>query len=303
MRIAISGASGLIGRELCRKFKHAGHELTRLVRAQSAATAPGTLVQWDPAHGVLDPAALEGHDVVLNLAGANMAAQRWTPAVKQELVDSRVQSTQLLTQTLAQLARKPRVFINASAVGYFGDRPEAEALVEDAAPGTDFVAWLVQRWEEAAQGAAEAGVRTVRARFGVVLSTQEGALARMLPVFRAGLGGRLGHGRQMLSWIALPDVHPVMWHLINNEGLSGPVNCCAPHAVSNAQFARELGRALHRPALAVVPAAVLQAMYGEMAQMLLTGQRAVPEKLTASGYIFAYPQLADALRELLASRA
>jgi uncharacterized protein len=303
MRIAISGASGLIGRELCRKFTLAGHSLTRLVRTQSAATAPGSIVQWDPAQGVIDAAGLEGHDAVINLAGANLAQRRWTPAVKQELLDSRVNSTRLLAQTLAGLKQPPRVFISASAVGYYGDRPADEELGEDAAAGGDFVAWMAQRWEEAAQPAVDAGLRVVLARLGVALSTQDGALKRMLPAFCAGLGGRLGHGRQMLSWLALPDVHPIMLHLVQCEGCSGPVNCTAPQAVSNAEFTRELGRALHRPALLAVPAAALEAMLGEMAYMLLTGQRAVPRRLLDTGYVFAYPQLAGALSELLSSRA
>lgn len=299
MRIAITGASGLIGRELCRALSAQGHGVTRLARPGQTGSAPAGTVLWDPVRGEIDAAGLEGHDAIINLAGANLAAKRWTPAVKQDLIDSRVVPARLLAQTLVQLKRPPSVLINASAVGYYGDRPFKEEVDESGARGSGFLANLVHEWETAVQGAAAAGVRVVLARFGVVLSAQEGALAKMLPVFRAGLGGRLGSGQQDFSWIALAELAPALLHIIEHRDMSGPVNLVAPGAVDNAEFTRELARALHRPALAVVPAFALRLALGEMAEMLLTGVRAVPKMLLESGYPFLQPELRGALEEML----
>lgn len=301
MRIAIAGSSGLIGGELLRAFSQAGHTCICIARAGSAAAGRPGCVHWDPAHGRIDAAALEGCDAVINLAGANLGAQRWTPQVKRELLDSRVKATRLLSATLAGLTRPPAVLVNASAVGYYGDRPWAEELDENAVPGEGFLASLVQRWEEAAQPAASAGVRVVLARMGVVLSAAGGALAQMLPVFKLSLGGRLGSGKQVLSWIALPDVSGAFLFALEQAQLSGPLNLCAPHAVTNAQFTKTLARVLRRPAVAIVPAFALRLVLGEMAEMVLCGQRAVPQKLIAAGYRFRYPHLEAALEYALMS--
>jgi uncharacterized protein len=300
MRIAITGASGLIGRELCRAYTAQGYSITRVLRPVMDRSAQPGVVLWDPARQELDAAGLEGHDAIINLAGANLADKRWTPAVKQQLIDSRVIPARLLAQALTRLQRPPSVLINASAVGYYGSQPHAVEVEESGAAGGDFLAQLVHDWEEAAQGAAASGVRVVLARFGVALSAQGGALAKMLPVFRAGLGGRLGNGQQSFSWIALSELAPALQHIIEHETISGPVNLTAPGAVNNAEFTLELARALHRPALAVVPAFALRAILGEMAEMLLSGVRAVPKKLLESGYKFKQPSLRQAMEELLA---
>lgn len=299
MRIAIAGASGLIGRELCRTYTAQGHSVTRVLRPGPDRSAQPGVVLWDPARTELDPAGLEGQDAIINLAGANLADKRWTPAVKQALIDSRVIPARLLAQALARMQRPPAVLISASAVGFYGDCPFTQAVDETGAAGSGFLAQLVREWETAAQGAVPTGVRVVLARLGVALSPQGGALAQMLPVFRAGLGGRLGSGKQGFSWIALSELPAALQHIVEHVDISGPVNITAPGAVSNAEFTAELARALHRPALAVVPAFVLRAMLGEMAEMLLTGVRAVPKKLLESGYSFAQPELRGALEEML----
>lgn len=300
MRIAITGASGLIGRELCRAYSAQGHSVTRVLRpAKDRSAQPGT-VQWDPVRGEIDAAGLEGQDAIINLAGANLADKRWTPAVKRQLIDSRVIPARLLAQALARMQSPPAVLINASAVGYYGDQPHAVAVDESGAAGSGFLAQLVCEWEAAAQGAAAAGVRVVLARFGVALSAQGGALAKLLPVFSAGLGGRLGSGQQSFSWIALAEVASALQHIIEHADISGPVNLTAPGAVNNAEFTLELARALHRPAVMAVPAFALRLALGEMAEMLLSGVRAIPKKLLESGHKFKQPTLRQALEELLA---
>jgi hypothetical protein len=298
MRIAIAGASGLIGTALCADLARAGHEVCRLVRGGGVEDAL-RVIPWDPARSELDSQALAGHDVVVNLAGASIGEGRWSTERKRVILESRVRATTLISHALAVLAPPRPVLINASATGYYGNRPPAETLDESAAPGSGFLAQVTQSWEAATGEAQAAGVRVVCARLGVVLSARGGALARMLPLFRAGLGGRLGGGAQVLSWIALPEIAPALLHAVQ-QGLSGPVNFTAPGAVSNAQLTRALGQALHRPALAAVPAALLRLLLGEQAgELLLSGARAVPRKLLDSGYVFRYPELEAALSALL----
>jgi len=256
-------------------------------------------VTWDPAGGAIDAGRLSGVDAVIHLAGENVAAGRWTPARKTRIRDSRVRSTRLLAETLAQIPRPPRVLLSASATGYYGDRG-GEVLREDSPPGTGFLADVCREWEAATESARQAGIRVVHMRFGVVLSLGGGLLVRVLPVFRLGLGGPLGSGRQYVSWIAMDDLLDAVLHLLACDSVSGPVNLVAPGPVTNAEFTKALGRTLSRPTLFAVPAAVLRAAFGEMADdALLASTRAEPARLLASGYAFRFADLGDALRHLL----
>lgn len=295
MKVLVSGAGGLIGTGLVQSLRAQGNE----VRCLKRGVAGGDVISWDPEAGRLDARALEGLDAVVHLAGENIAAGRWTPARKQRILASRVRGTWLLSQTLAQLARPPQVLICASAVGYYGDRG-AEELREDSPPGQGFLAEVCRAWEEAAEPARAAGVRTIHLRFGMVLSAAGGALARMLPPFRLGLGGRIGNGQQYLSWINLDDAVRALGHLLEHPDLSGPFNAVSPHPCTNAEFTRALGQVLHRPTVFPVPVWVLRLVLGEMArELLLASTRAVPARLLESGFRFEHPELVGALRYLL----
>jgi uncharacterized protein len=292
-RIAVTGASGLIGTELCALLEREGARVLRLTRRKLAA--PGEAF-WDGLREI-DAAALEGLDAVVHLAGAGIADRKWTPEYKQLIRDSRVQGTRLLAATLARLAQPPRVFISASATGYYGNRASNSVLDEGAPPGAGFLAEVCQAWEAAADGARAAGIRTVHPRFGMVVSTRGGALARMLPPFRLGLGGKLGSGRQAVAWIALADAARLVAWLIAQPGIAGPVNAVAPECVTNAELTSALAKALHRPAVAAVPAAAVRALFGELGQaLLLDGARLVPRQALAAGFEFTYPTLEAALR-------
>lgn len=297
MRVLVSGASGLIGGALCARLLASGEEVGRLVRRPARDASE---VSWDPARGVLEPAGLAGFDAVVHLAGAGLADRPWTPARKRELVDSRIRSTRLLAEALAGLTRGPRVFLSASAVGWYGDRGD-EVLDETSAPGSGFLAGLTQAWEAAAQPAAVAGVRVAHPRTGLVLTPQGGALATLLPLFRAGLGGPLGRGTQWWSWITLDDLLSALRHALTCAEVVGPFNAVAPVAVTNAAFSRTLGRVLRRPAVLPAPAFALRLVMGrERAdEMLLAGQRARPVVLERSGFEFCDPELEPALSRLL----
>ena len=294
--IAITGASGLIGSALSRALLRDGYEVHPLVRTPHGA--PGE-IPWDPAAGQIDGAALEGFDAVIHLAGENIG-QRWTPAVRERILESRVQGTQLLAGALASLRHPPEVLVSASAVGYYGDCGD-QPLDESAPAGDDFLAEVTQAWEAAAKPAADAGIRVVHPRSGMVLSPHGGALARMLPPFRFGVGGRMGHGRQWTSWIALDDEIAAIRFLVDTPTLAGPVNVTSPRPVTNAEFTRVLGRVLGRPTLFTVPAAALRLAFGEMAdRTILASQRARPARLLDAGFHFRHPRLEDGLRALLA---
>jgi uncharacterized protein (TIGR01777 family) len=256
-------------------------------------------IAWDPERGSIDREGLEGIAAVVHLAGENIG-QRWTPEVRRRIVESRVRGTRLLAETLASLRAPPEVLVSASAVGYYGDRGD-ESLDESSSSGGDFLAGVVRGWEEAAKPAASAGIRVVHPRFGVILSPDGGALARMLPAFRLGIGGRMGSGRQWMSWIALDDAVDAIRYLIASTDLHGPVNVTAPEAITNEGFTRSLGRALGRPTLLAIPAVALRLAFGEMAvETLLASQRARPERLLGARFSFRHPRLDDALKALLA---
>jgi uncharacterized protein (TIGR01777 family) len=297
MRVIVTGSSGLIGRELVAELGRRGHETTRLVRRPATGTGEAT---WNPSAGTIDPAALEGHDAAVHLAGAGIGDHRWSDDHKRAVLESRVQGTGLLARTLAQLDQPPKVLASGSAVGYYGYK-SGEPMTEASPKGGGFLADVVAAWEEAAAPAQEAGIRTVRLRSGVVLTANGGALKKQLLPFKLGFGGRLGDGRQWLSWISLEDEVAAIIHLLTAESTSGPVNVTSPQPVTNKEFTATLARVLHRLALVPVPTPALHALFGkEMTkEMLLGGQKVLPAKLQESGYTFAHPNLEDALRHTL----
>lgn len=295
MTIAVSGSSGMIGSALRAELVRLGHQPVRLVRRSPGANE----IQWDPAKGTLDAASLEGMDAVVHLAGAGIGDRRWNEAYKTELVDSRVQPTALLAKTLASLDRPPAVFISASAIGYYGDRGD-ETLTEDSPAGQGFLPDLVTKWEAATSPASEVGIRTVSIRTGVVYSKAGGALPKLLPLFRFGLGGPMGNGRQYVSWISLDDEVQAIVHLLS-ANLSGAVNLTAPNPVTNKQQAVALGKALHRPVLLPVPAFGPRLLLGtEMANALLfDSARVLPTRLSESGFEFNHKTIDDAFAAIV----
>jgi uncharacterized protein (TIGR01777 family) len=294
-RIAVAGASGLIGGALVRSLLADGHEVVRLVRRSARG---GDEVCWDPAGQYVDAAGLAGCDAVVNLAGAGVGDRRWTEAYKKEIRDSRVLGTTALAEAVAGLDIPPRVFVGGSAIGYYGDTGE-RVVDEEAPPGDGFLPSLCVEWEEAAAPAQEAGVRTVFARTGLVVAREGGAWGRLFPLFKAGLGGRLGDGRQFWSFIALHDEVAALRHLLDTESLSGPVNLTAPQPLTNGEITAAMGRVLHRPTPFSVPAPVLRAVLGEMAGDVLGRARVVPKRLLESGFSFAFPGIEDAVRAAL----
>jgi uncharacterized protein (TIGR01777 family) len=297
MKVVITGASGLIGSALRPALTADRHEILRLVRGPAA----GAESRWDPEHGVLDPGTLDGADAVVHLAGESIAGGRWTAARKARIRDSRVRGTALLARSIATRNRKPKVFISASAVGFYGDRRD-ELLDEGSAQGRGFLADVCREWEAATRPAVDAGVRVVNTRFGVVLSDHGGALPKMLPAFRVGAGGPIGTGHQHMSWIAIDDVVGAIQHLLRIDTVVGPVNLVAPHPATNSEFTRTLGGVLRRPTLLRVPASVLRVVLGEMAdELLLASTRVRPARLLDSGYRFRHPDLEATLRHVLGS--
>ena len=296
MHILITGSSGLIGSALVPFLATGGHQVTRLVRSQPRGQEMA--MRWDPEAGILDAKSLEGVDAVVHLAGENIA-ERWSPEKKTRIHDSRVKGTRLLSDTLARLERSPKVLVCASAIGYYGDRGE-EVLTEINPAGRGFLAEVCQAWEEAAEPARQKGIRVVSLRFGMVLSSAGGALAKMLPPFRLGLGGALGSGRQYVSWIAIDDAVGAIQHALTTETLQGPANTVAPQAVTNQEFTKVLGKVLGRPTVLPMPAFAARLMFGEMAdELLLASARVEPAKLLSTGYAFRYPDLEAALRHVL----
>ncbi len=297
MKVAVTGSRGLIGSVLAPFITTQGHQLQRVVRPSSPRES-GDVV-WDPMEKVNDLSALEGVDAVIHLAGENIASGRWDADKKSKIKESRVVRTRLLSEGLAKLKKPPRILLCASAIGYYGDRGN-ESLDETSSGGKGFLAELCRDWEQSTIAARESGIRVVYLRLGVVLSPRGGALAKMLPPFQFGAGGQIGSGQQYMSWIAIDDVAGAIYHCLNQEALSGPVNIVAPHAVTNAEFTKVLGHVLHRPTLLPVPDFGVRMVFGEMAdELLLSSAKVKPTKLESTAYKFMYPDLDSALRHVL----
>jgi len=298
VNVLISGASGFIGSAVAARLTEDGHRVSRLLRPGGRRREGD--VSWDPLAGQIDADALEGHEAVIHLAGEPIAG-RWTAAKKDRIRDSRVAGTALLSEALAKLDRPPAVLIAASATGYYGSASgDREPFTEDDPPGGGFLAGLCTDWEAATAPAARAGVRVANIRISLVLAPDGGALKRMLPVFRFGLGGRIGSGRQYWSWISLHDAAAAVLHVLRTESLSGPVNLASPNAATNSQFTKALGRALGRWTFMPLPAFAARLMFGEMAdELLLSSARVEPRKLAESGFRFTDADLEATLRKLL----
>jgi len=295
MKIIISGASGLIGKPLVEQLQQHGHDVVRLVR-RAASTGE---IMWDPKAGVLSASALEGADAVIHLSGAGIGDKRWTSSYKREILESRTITTSLIANTIANMNRKPSVFLSGSAIGIYGPRGD-EQLNEVSTDGTSFLADVCKQWEDAAKPAIDAGIRTVLLRTGIVLTTKGGALKKQLPLFQLGLGGKFGNGKQWQSWISIDDEIGAIEHLLT-ANVSGAVNLTAPNPVTNAEFTSTLARVVKRPAILPIPPFAPKALLGaELADALLfTGQRVMPAALNASDYQFVHPTLEVALRALL----
>ena len=300
MRALVSGSTGLIGSSLVRSLEGAGHDVRRLLRPQSRTSANG--ITWDPAAGSLDAREVEGFDAVVHLSGENIANRRWSAAQMARIRDSRIDSTTLLAETLAGLDAPPSVLACASAGGFYGDRGDA-LLNEDAAPGTGFMATATKEWEDATGPAASAGIRVVNLRIGVVLTAAGGMLSRVLPIFKLGLGGRLGSGTQYMSWLTRSDVTSATVWTLEHENLSGPVNVNSPNPVTNSEFTRALGRSLRRPAVFVVPGFALRIMQGDLSEVVTSSARMDSARLRESGFEFQHPEIDGALRWALTDTA
>jgi len=300
MRIAMTGSTGLIGSRLVRHLTQSGCKVTRIVRGPTPEGVNTRVLRWQPDCGWIDRDRLEGHDVIIHLAGENIAAGRWTNRRKQRILYSRREGTRLLCEALAGLKHPPQTLLSASAVGYYGNKASGQTVTEADSAGEGFLAQVSREWEQSTLPAQEAGIRVVQLRFGMVLSREGGALAAMLPVFRLGIGGRLGRGDQMMSWIALDEIPSAVDFILKEEHLSGPINMVAPHCVTNREFTRALGRVLRRPTLFALPAPVARLALGEIAEsLLLKGCPVVPQRLTDAGYRFRWPDLEAALRHQL----
>jgi uncharacterized protein (TIGR01777 family) len=293
--VLVTGSHGLIGSALVQALQLGGHKVRRAVRG--TATPPD--VTWDVPSMYIDAKALEGVDAVVHLAGEGVAARRWNAAHKERVRRSRADGTRLLSEALADLDRPPTVLVSGSAIGYYGDRGD-EVLTEDSPPGDDFLSGVCQEWEAATRPAEEAGIRVVHLRTGIVQTARGGALRKQLPLFRAALGGRLGTGRQWVSWVSLADEVGAILHALRRDSLRGPVNATAPNPVTNADFTKALSGALHRPAVLPVPRAALSVVLGrEMAASLLASQRVLPDRLEADGFTFRHPTIDEGLAAAL----
>src|SRR6266550_1994303 len=296
MKILISGSHGLVGTALIKSLEPECHEIFRLVRRAPESRSE---IEWSPDRYSIALARIEGFDAVVHLAGESIAEGRWSDEKKKRIRESRVKGTKLLGDALANLSNPPRTLISASAIGYYGDRGD-EVLTESSAPGDGFLPEVCVEWEKATALATEKGIRVVNTRFGVILDAHGGALAKMLPPFRMGIGGRLGSGKQWMSWIALDDVIGGIKFALTNETLRGPVNFVAPNPVTNSEFTKTLGKALSRPTLFPIPAFGIRLVFGEMGDaLLLSSSRVEPASLRNAGYQFQFPKLEDSLRHSL----
>jgi uncharacterized protein (TIGR01777 family) len=296
MRIAVTGASGFLGSALVSALHVDGHDVVRLVRRTAQASDE---VSWDPAAHDVDETALAGTEAVIHLAGVNVGGRRWSSSYRRKILGSRTEGTTTISQAVARLDPQPAVLLSASAVGYYGDT--GDRLVDESqGPGSGFLADVVRQWEASTAPAEAAGVRVVHLRSGIVLAKTGGVLKPILPIFRLGLGGRLGSGRQYVSWISLPDELAAIRFLLTASDIAGPVNLTAPDAVTNAEYTKAIGRAVHRPAVLPVPAGPLRlALDGLADEALLAGQRVRPRVLTEAGFAFAHPDIVTALRAVL----
>ncbi|WP_298860880.1 TIGR01777 family oxidoreductase [uncultured Gimesia sp.] len=299
MKLLISGSSGLVGSQLCRKLEtDPVNQLVRLVRTPSEEKY-GTSIVWQPSDNHLPVENLTGIDAVIHLGGANIADKRWSPDVKTTIYNSRVQSTRLLARTLASMEHPPQVFLCASAIGFYGDRAE-ERVDEASKRGQGFLADVCDAWEQATEPAVKAGIRVVNMRFGMILDKKGGALSKMLTPFKMGLGGRIGSGSQYWSWITLADVINGIQFCLENDNLEGPINFVAPDEVTNQDFTKTLGKVLARPTFLPVPAWGIKTVFGEMGQeLMLSSARVVPHQLQAAEFQFQHARLEDAFREIL----
>lgn len=298
MRVLVTGSTGFIGSALVCALEQRGDEVVRLSRGGNAGGPT-----WDPEAGTISAGALDGVDAVVHLAGEGIGEKKWTPQQKERIVGSRVKGTTLLARTLAELDTKPAVLVSGSAIGYYGDRGD-EVLDESSSSGDDFLAGVCRHWEAAAEPAAAAGIRLVTIRTGIVLDPGGGVLKRLALPFRLGLGGRVGSGRQWMSWIALTDVVGAIVYALDHDSLRGPVNLTAPNPVTNAELTKMLGAVLHRPTVLPTPLLPLKLRYGgELVDaLLLSGQRVIPRQLQAAGYPFAHSDLEPAFRAMLETR-
>lgn len=296
MKVLVSGSHGLVGTALIKSLQTDGHQISRLVRQAPRSELE---VEWNPDRYSIAVSRLEGFDAVVHLAGESIAEGRWSEEKKRRIRESRLNGTKLLSDALANLSHSPKTLISASAIGYYGDRGD-ELLTEDSPPGKDFLADVCREWEAATAAPAEKGIRTVNARFGIILSKDGGALAKMLPPFRMGVGGRIGNGKQWMSWIALDDVVGGLTLALTNETLRGAVNFVAPGAVTNAEFTKSLGKVLSRQTLFPIPVFGVRLLFGEMADaLLLSSQRVEPGRLKKAGYQFRFSDLEPTLRHVL----
>ncbi|MCL5019639.1 MAG: TIGR01777 family oxidoreductase [Patescibacteria group bacterium] len=297
LRILVSGSSGLIGSSLVPFLTSQGHTVLRLVRSKSMED--NSSLYWDPIHEIINLSEFEGLDAVVHLAGENIAGGKWTDIQKKRIYESRIKGTRFLCKSLARLTNPPGVLLCASAIGYYGNRGD-EILDENSVRGTGFLSDVCHAWEMATEPAIQKGIRTVNLRFGIILSSSGGTLAKMLLPFKMGLGGVLGSGRQFMSWISITDVINSIHYSILNTAIKGPVNIVAPYPLTNREFTKILGSVLNRPTLFSIPAFILRFVFGEMAdELMLTSQRIVPAKLKTTGYTFQYPELEGALKHLL----
>jgi uncharacterized protein len=295
MRIAIAGASGLVGSALIPSLEADGAEIIRLVRSSPRANE----VEWHPNQDEVDPAKLDGFDAVINLAGENIAEGRWTDEKKRKIRDSRVHGTHLLSEAIAKTARKPQVFLCASATGIYGDRDD-EILTEQSDSGGGFLAGVCREWEKATEPASKAGVRVVNLRFGPILAREGGMMEKMLTPFKMGLGGKVGSGKQYISWVAIDDAVNAIVLALKNNSIRGPLNIVSPNPVTNEKFTKTLGEVLSRPTVMAMPAFAARLAFGEMAdEMLLVSQRVMPKRLKDAGFVFQDAELEPALRRLL----
>lgn len=297
MKVAISGVSGLIGEALRKSFAVDGFEVLALTRHKKLP--PLQTITWDIEKGRFDASALEGVDAVVHLAGEPVA-QRWTDQTKKAIRESRVKGTRLLVEGLKSLSKRPKVLVSASAVGFYGDGGD-RMLDESSPPGTGFLPDVCQEWERATMEALGLGMRAAVVRIGIALSTHGGALGKMLLPFKLGLGGPVGGGKQWMPWIHIDDLVAAFRYVVDKEDIVGAVNATAPNPVTNAEFSRALGRALHRPAVLPAPGFALKLLLGQMSEIVLEGQRVVPKKLQESGFEFRHPEAEEALRDVLRS--